>query len=426
MWRTFLTGCLSHFLIPERCLGMNSGAVCTLVWCLVGTISPAWAQTGPLRAIGPVREGRSAAVIVDDVPFIQTTQLFAADSRGRIRDASNAGKQSRRLIQNLEGLLKGSASGLKQLVRVNLYAVSNEDLDTLRQELARLLAGSTLPAVTGVVTELPFSEAAVALDALAVASRDEGQNAVRYHHLSPRQGALPQAQTALLPAGPKVYVSGQYAKGGFEAATRGTMEGLAATLRHLGLNWENVVQLKAFLYPMSRSAEAWNIMASEFKARTFPPISFVEWDPNLPIEIEMVVSGTGLAESFQHRQPVSFVTPPGLDKSPVFSRIAITHGGKSVFVSGIYSESPGDPELEVRDVFSQLRSLLKEAGTDLEHLAKATYYVGNETSSRLLGSVRQELYNPQRPPAASKALVKGVGKEDRALTLDMIAVLPHP
>jgi len=53
-------------------------------------------------------------------------------------------------------------------------------------------------------------------------------------------------------------------------------------------------------------------------------------------------------------------------------------------------------------------------------MVKATYYVTDNASSRLLGTIREELYNPRRPPAASKAL----GKNGHSLMLDMIAAVP--
>jgi hypothetical protein len=55
-------------------------------------------------------------------------------------------------------------------------------------------------------------------------------------------------------------------------------------------------------------------------------------------------------------------------------------------------------------------------------LAKATYYVSNSEASGKLNELRPKFYNPQRPPAASKALVKSVGRNEMSVTLDMIAV----
>jgi enamine deaminase RidA (YjgF/YER057c/UK114 family) len=66
--------------------------------------------------------------------------------------------------------------------------------------------------------------------------------------------------------------------------------------------------------------------------------------------------------------------------------------------------------------------VLAAGGSDLLHLAKATYYVADDVTSRKLNEVRPEYYDPKHPPAASKAGVRGTGKQNRTVTLDMIAV----
>ena len=57
----------------------------------------------------------------------------------------------------------------------------------------------------------------------------------------------------------------------------------------------------------------------------------------------------------------------------------------------------------------------------MEHLVKATYYVTDENASSELNKIRPEFFNPQRPPAASKAKVKGLGVEGRSVMVEMIA-----
>jgi len=78
-------------------------------------------------------------------------------------------------------------------------------------------------------------------------------------------------------------------------------------------------------------------------------------------------------------------------------------------------------------VFAQLQQLLDSTGSDLRHLAKATYYVSDDdrtagSSSAMLNKLRPEYYDPERPPAASKVRVHGVALVDRTLTMDIIAV----
>jgi enamine deaminase RidA (YjgF/YER057c/UK114 family) len=73
-------------------------------------------------------------------------------------------------------------------------------------------------------------------------------------------------------------------------------------------------------------------------------------------------------------------------------------------------------------VFDRLKDILDRTGSDFRHLAKATYYVSADDASRKLNELRPRYYDPKRPPAASKAVVAGVGMTERTVTLDMIAV----
>ena len=79
----------------------------------------------------------------------------------------------------------------------------------------------------------------------------------------------------------------------------------------------------------------------------------------------------------------------------------------------------------MRSIFSQLENILSETGSDLRHLAKATYYVSDADPSAQLNKLRPEYYDPERPPAASKVMVSGVGHPQRGITIDMIAAPTH-
>ena len=114
--------------------------------------------------------------------------------------------------------------------------------------------------------------------------------------------------------------------------------------------------------------------------------------------------------------------PPGMTASPVFCRVVRVNDPRTIFVSGLYSREAGDGAAQVNDVIAQLQDILKASGSDLRHLAKATYYVSDNDASAKLNELRPKFYDPQRPPAASKAQVFGVGMSNRSLTLDMIAV----
>jgi enamine deaminase RidA (YjgF/YER057c/UK114 family) len=204
-------------------------------------------------------------------------------------------------------------------------------------------------------------------------------------------------------------------------ATRKTLEKLVAAIGYLGLKKTDIVQLKAFLQPMSEAAVVRREILNFFDGAA-PPVVFVEWispAPNPPIEIELIAGGGG--DFSKELEAVSFLTPPGTTASKVFSRVARVNRGKIIYVSGLYGMKAQDADGQVREIFASLRGVLKQTGGDFENLAKATYYVSDDAASDSLNKVRPEFYNPQRPPSASKAKVMGVGPPGKTVTFDVIA-----
>src|SRR5207249_8153477 len=108
--------------------------------------------------------------------------------------------------------------------------------------------------------------------------------------------------------------------------------------------------------------------------------------------------------------------------SKVFSRVARVNHGKLIYISGQYGMNAQDAAGQVREIFHSLGGVLQKTGSDFEHLAKSTYYVTDNDASNKLNDIRPEFYNPQRPPAASKARVKGVGLPGKTVSMDLIAV----
>ena len=58
----------------------------------------------------------------------------------------------------------------------------------------------------------------------------------------------------------------------------------------------------------------------------------------------------------------------------------------------------------------------------MRHLVKATYYVSDDDAARWVDRTRPPVFDPIRPPAASKMMVHGMGVLGRTMTVDMIAV----
>src|SRR5262245_38637327 len=347
--------------------------------------------------------GSSRAVVVADLPLAHTGQLLPVDARGAVV-GKDAAEQCGKLFDDLAAVLAGVGSGLDRLVKLNVYAARGEDVPAIEKVFAQRFRGGRKPAVSFVVTRLPVAAALVALDAVAVSGERR-----------PTSGGT---NVAILPAGSRIYVSGQAERADSLAeATRKTLEALRVTLKHVGGDENQIVQLKAFLKPASGAADVRAEMARFFGNRPVPPVVFVEWDSPLPIEIELIAGG-GPARM---GEPVEYITPPAMRASPVFSRVARTNRGPSIYVSGLYGNA-GDGAAQVTSILTDLGRLLGKCAGDLRHLVNATYYVATPEASKALDDLRPRFYDARRPPAASKAKVAGTGRAGRDLTLDMIAV----
>ncbi|MEQ1858511.1 MAG: RidA family protein [Chthoniobacteraceae bacterium] len=321
--------------------------------------------------------GRSLAVVVPDQPLLHTAQVF---------DETPAAA-----LAALDRVVGDGA----RVVKLNAYLRDAADEPALRAAVAKHFAADALPALTCIVSALPVAGARVGLDAVATTTR---------------------TGTGVLPAGGAVYVSGQATRGpDLRDSTRKTMESLGATLKALGGDWARTVQLKAFLQPMSEAAVVRDEVGKFFAGTPVPPLVLVEWaGGNGTIEIELIATVGADAG------PIDFFTPPGMKTSPVYCRVVRFGAAPRIYIAGL--SAPGDAATQVHGVFAQLKTALEASGSDLRHLAKATYYVSADDVSKALNELRPNYYDPARPPSASKAMVKSTGAGPATLTLDMIAV----
>lgn len=381
---------------------------------LAGAASPVEIE----RLTSPDGSPGVSAVRVRNAMLVHTTQLLPRDLA--------AASQNADVLKQLDLLLASFGSARQDVVKLNLYVQSADVRDAFLEELSTWANGE-LPAVTTVATRLPAhagadspttGQATVALDAVFVSRRESAVAGPTRMHIEALGGPARLAHVSLLPRGDVVYVSGQADPGELQDATRLTLGSLERTLAHLGLSQGDIVQLKCFLQPMTDVARVNQQIAEFFGEATVPPVSHVEWiSGSLPIEIELIA----WAPPAESDQTVSYSALPWMTSSPVYSRVARVHGDDRLYVGGLSSTNPGDGAAEVQAVFNELQQVLAAGGSDLLHLAKATYYVSSDEASGQLNALRPTYYDPTRPPAASKAMVGDVGIRERTLVLDMIA-----
>ena len=197
------------------------------------------------------------------------------------------------------------------------------------------------------------------------------------------------------------------------------MSNLMKTLGHLKLSPKHVVQVKVFLRRSRRPRRSCAKCRSSSRARSTPPVVFVEWLAAVPVEIEMIAQ---LPLSGEAAESVEYFTPPEVRPSNIFSKVALVRTERQIYISGLYAREPSRGEPQANYVFEQLQEILAKTGSDMRHLVKATYYVSDDDAARWIDRTRPRLFDPDRPPAASKVMVHGVGMAGRTMTVDMIAV----
>jgi enamine deaminase RidA (YjgF/YER057c/UK114 family) len=197
------------------------------------------------------------------------------------------------------------------------------------------------------------------------------------------------------------------------------MSTLWKLLEELELSPAQVVQLKVFLRPASAANEVLRELQEYFPDQMTPPVVFVEWLAPPPVEIELIAH---LPLTDESTPSVRYYNPPEVRRMQIFSRVALVRSQRQIYISSLFARKAGRGQEQALDVFDQLQAILGRTGSDLRHMAKATYYVCDDESARGMDRARLWLYDQNRPPAASKCMVHGVGRSGRTLTMDMIAV----
>jgi enamine deaminase RidA (YjgF/YER057c/UK114 family) len=364
--------------------------------------------------------GIARAVVVEEGALVHTALMFPEDREGRLQGGADAGAQAARVLVNIELALKEARTTLDHLVRLHVYVADHSVTPKIDALLAERFGGrETKPAVTFVETAMPRPGVLVMMDAIAATAwipETPGVSRLAAAAL-PRRTAR-ASHAAIQPAGRFVVVSGRAAGGEFEPAIRETLAQLRRDLESVGLTFSDVVQIKSFLGEMRSAQRLEEVVADAFGDTSVPPqvVTGARLE-GVPAEIELVASATRTAgsraavEDVEHLEPVS----------GRYSRVAVVNGGRPVFISGLYGAS-ADPGAQVDEMFAELQRVLHSAGSDMQRLVKATYYVADSAADDRINAVRPGIYGAQRPPAASKLLVRGTGRAGRASTFDMIAV----
>lgn len=117
------------------------------------------------------------------------------------------------------------------------------------------------------------------------------------------------------------------------------------------------------------------------------------------------------------------------DPRPRYSQGILNEGGKLLFVAGQTASDQagnvvgkGDIRAQTKQVFANLKAVLKEAGGTLDDLVMTTTYITDREYREGYNEVRRGLYKKD-PPTSTLVIVKGLAHPDYLIEIAGIAVI---
>jgi enamine deaminase RidA (YjgF/YER057c/UK114 family)/DNA-binding beta-propeller fold protein YncE len=351
-----------------------------------------------------------------NLPHLFTPQCYSDSLEGSQHDDEAVIRQAlTQLLACHNGSSQwGSYRVQSPVLKLN-FVVANEKLQSLIPSVvSQFFPNWANVPTSSIVGELP-NGAAVGVDAVALYDLPIDRQLIRNRQVL-------QGMAKACPAGPRVYISGQAEKGATPAeAAAQTIAGLKRTLEWLGCETKDAVQAKCFLTPMAAAQQVRAEFDKVFGIDQLPLV-FVEWKSDLPVEIELIAHAPPARVD---AAAIEFLTPPDMTASPVYSRVVRVNRGNWIYTAGL-THSSSDANEQVVGIFDQLLTIFNTSDSDFAKLAKATYYVTNDATSKSLNELRPQYYDPKKPPAASKAMIPSLGEDKNVhIMVDMIGV-SHP
>lgn len=125
---------------------------------------------------------------------------------------------------------------------------------------------------------------------------------------------------------------------------------------------------------------------------------------------------------------VELIDPPGIYRPQTYAHAC--RAGQTIYVAGQVARDgqgqllcPDDAAGQSEQVYANLRAVLKEAGTDLQHVVKVTTYLTHASDSAAVTQARLRAFGGHRPPHTG-LIVAGLGAPEVRVEVEVIAVLP--
>ena len=126
---------------------------------------------------------------------------------------------------------------------------------------------------------------------------------------------------------------------------------------------------------------------------------------------------------------VKIINSPRLKNLGVYNQAVQVTGGSLLFVSGCVSVDGegnlvgrGDPAAQMRQIITNIQTILEEAGAALDNVVKVTVFSADLDNRKVMNDVRLEMFGEHRP-ASSQVQVARLVDPDWLVEVECIAAL---
>jgi reactive intermediate/imine deaminase len=126
----------------------------------------------------------------------------------------------------------------------------------------------------------------------------------------------------------------------------------------------------------------------------------------------------------------NFINPETMQSPDGYTHVVEVTSGRPVYISGQVALdrdgklAGGDIRSQTRQVFENIRAALAAVGGTLGDVVKLNTYLLDVTEMPSVREVRNEYFDPGRPPAATAVEVSRLEPDGVLIEIEAVAVLP--
>jgi enamine deaminase RidA (YjgF/YER057c/UK114 family) len=309
---------------------------------------------------------------------------------------SPKGLLSQQVRDGLKALMGRSKRA--RFVKLRALVAGSGDMRRVRDIVSEMFANrrQPLPALSVVqVGGLPLDGAQVAIESMAVARREQNPHGLAW--FSGQQALGENPLDTVLPL------------------ARKAVAGLGAAVGASGAGPADVLRVTCFLSSLAGVNEVRSLVQKEFPSAIMNLVQVQRAPPRAVAECEAVARLRA-----KPAEPVVFLNPDGLPKSPSYSQAALV-GAERVVLSGAQMAFRFQ-ESDARLAFERLAKALEEGGASPKDVVFTSAYPLSYSIAELIRKVRFDFFDKSRPPASTMLPFQGLPSMDASFAIDVVAV----